>query len=222
MTRTGATARPLAQDRSEGFFDWLQLNSRPLLVGVIVAGALVLGVIGYRASQRAGAEKAEQALARAEQSLTSDNPQLARADLERVVNTHEGTGAATTAAMLLAQLHYTAGRHQDGVRVLERAAGWGASRASEAALHALIGDGLEAMGRHADAARRFEQAADATRFANERSQYMAHAARAKRQAGDAAGALRVWEELAKDPQSPLAAEARLRIGELSARAVAGR
>ncbi|HVE79989.1 MAG TPA: tetratricopeptide repeat protein [Gemmatimonadaceae bacterium] len=222
MTRTGASARPLAADDPEGWLDWVRLNGRPLLVGLIVAGALALGVLGYRASQRAGAAKAEQALARAELALGSENPQLARADLERVVNTHEGTGAATTAAMLLAQLHYDAGRYQDGVNVLGRAAGWGASRPSQAAILALTADGLESMGRHADAARRYEDAAEATRFTNERAQYLASAARAKRAAGDAPGALRVWEELARDPQSPLAPEARLRVGELSATPVTRR
>ncbi|HVE78986.1 MAG TPA: hypothetical protein VNA89_09005, partial [Gemmatimonadaceae bacterium] len=74
----------------------------------------------------------------------------------------------------------------------------------------------------ADAARRYEDAAEATRFTNERAQHLASAARAKRAAGDAPGALRVWEELARDPQSPLAPEARLRVGELSATPVTRR
>ena len=53
-----------------------------------------------------------------------------------------------------------------------------------------------------------------------RDGYRADAARALASAGKAAEAAKIWEELAKDPTSFYAAEARVRIGELTAKPAA--
>ena len=52
---------------------------------------------------------------------------------------------------------------------------------------------------------------------SDRENYLANAARSLTAAKDTAAARQIWQELAKDETSNLAPEARIRLGELSAR-----
>jgi predicted negative regulator of RcsB-dependent stress response len=217
MTRTGAAARPLQQEGDSSFMEWMQENGRVLTAVVIVLVALVLGAYLYLGTQLARAEKAEQALGRAEQSLSSGNVPLAQTDLQRVVTAYNGTSAATTAAMLLAQTKYDQGKYQEGIDQLQRTAQSGATKPLAASVEALIGDGYMGLNKPADAAKHYEEAAAKARFDADKAQYRASAARAYLAAGNPEAARTIWEELANDPTGATAGEARVRLGELQAK-----
>lgn len=196
--------------------DWFQVNSK-LLGGVAVLIAVVgAGYWFYLRSQQIKTVNAERALNQAEQSLQSGNTALASSDLQRVISRYGATPAGAQAAMLLAQTDYNAKKYQDGIKALESVA----SKAglSEAAVRSLIGDGYSEMGKSSDAAKAYEQAAQATEFPNERTYYRAKAARAYTDAGDVAQAKKLWTELASsDKPSAVSAEARVRLAQLDAR-----
>jgi len=58
-------------------------------------------------------------------------------------------------------------------------------------------------------------AASASPYANDQAHYKADAARAYTNAADTTHAVAIWRDLAKNDASPQAAEAHLRIGELT-------
>jgi len=60
-------------------------------------------------------------------------------------------------------------------------------------------------------------AADVTRFPADKAEYRASAARSYAAAGKVAEAKAIWTDLAKDDTGPMAAEARVRLGELEAK-----
>ena len=96
----------------------------------------------------------------------------------------------------------------------------GAARKEFAAgAEALIGDGYSQLGKYADAAAHYRKAADATRFQNDREGYLAEAARNFMAAKDTAQARQLWQEVLKNESGVFAAEARVRLGELTARPV---
>jgi predicted negative regulator of RcsB-dependent stress response len=197
--------------------DWMQENARVLTATAIILVALLLGAYLYRGTQASKAEKAEQALGRAEQSIASGNLPLAQTDLRRVVTAYNGTSAAATAAMLLAQMSYDQGKYQEGIDQLEKTARTGAAKPLRSSLQALIADGYMGLGKPAEAANRYEEAAAEARFDAEKAQHLASAARAYVASGNTEAARKIWEKLANDPTGATAGEARVRLGELQAK-----
>jgi tetratricopeptide (TPR) repeat protein len=82
----------------------------------------------------------------------------------------------------------------------------------------LIGAGYEAQNKLEDAAKAYQQAATITPYAIERDQFVASAARALTDGGKLDEAKKLWSQLANDPASAMAAEARVRLGEIEAQA----
>jgi len=123
--------------------------------------------------------------------------------------------------MLLAQVHYDRSDYQKGIDVLTKAQGEADDETSRAAILSLLGDGQAQMGKHQDAAASYQRAAEAARFDGQRAQYLAARARALTAAGKAEEARQAWTELATNPAySMVAGEARVRLGELSAKPIA--
>lgn len=220
MTRTGSEGRPPELvERSDSALAWLQLHSRAALFGAL----LVLGAAGglwlYRESRLREEANAEQALRAAEQSYLQGNAALAQSDLEKVIARYGGTASAVQAALVLAQIHYAAGAFDKGIAQLQAATTESVSEPYRPALHSLIADGYAEQQRFEEAARHYDEAATASRIETQRISYRADAARAYMAAGKGDEATRIWKELADDPLSPVAPEARLRLGELEARPV---
>jgi predicted negative regulator of RcsB-dependent stress response len=217
MTSPSSTqSEKSAIDHAQTFFDWTRINSKALTIGgaIVLAAAVVFWF--YARSQQLKAVNAQTALMNAKQSLTSGNMQLAQTDLQSVFSRYGSTQAGVEAAMLLATAAYDANKPQDGITILEKAAGSSAASSVQGTIHSLEGDGYAQMGKLADAAKQYETAADAANGALEKAFYQSKAARAYQASGDTAKARSLWTTLSNDPNASMTSEARVRLGELSA------
>ena len=214
MTKTGAaTTGPRFDERTESAMDWARANTKPLGIAVgVVALAAILWVVGNQwRNQRADA--AEAALNRARQSYAQGNLPLAQTDLRRVITRFGGSSAGSQATMLLAQAYYEQGKADSGLKALNEGK---PSKADRASFEALKGAGYEQQKKYAEAAERYQAAADLTEAKIAKDRYMADAARALTSAGKKTEAEKIWSALSKDNASALSAEARVRLGELTA------
>jgi predicted negative regulator of RcsB-dependent stress response len=212
------TSKLSAEDRAQTFIDWTRLNSKALVIGFLIVLVAAAGFWFNQQQQRLRANAAERALLTAKQSMAAGNLQLAQSDLQKVFSKYGKTPAGIEAAMLLSQIDYDQGKFQDGITRLQKIAGSSAAGTNQSAILSLMGDGYSQMGKGAEAAKAYERAAEATSFENERSFQLAKAARAYQTAGDTAKAHAAWTALLNDPKAEaVAAEARVRIGELTAR-----
>ena len=212
-TTTGAP-RPSDDEPLQNFMLWAQRYSK-VITGISIA--LLLGLAAwmfYGRSQAIKHRRAEEALARAAQSLGTGNVPLAQSDLDKLITRYEGTPAAAQAAFLLAQTYYDAGKPQEGIDRLMKIRD-DVDDLFEPSVEALLGDGYDLLGKPAEAAAHYRKAAEATEFEADRSMYLASAARSLQVAGDKAAAVKIWTELAQDPDNPVAGEARVRLGELT-------
>jgi tetratricopeptide (TPR) repeat protein len=140
---------------------------------------------------------------------------LAVSDLQKVVTRYEGTQAGTQAALSLGQALYDQKKYKEGIDALKKAE----SKAPgdfKASVHVVEAAGYEELKDFTNAAEQYKQATDATRYPAEKSDYQAAAARSYAAGGKTAEAKAIWTELSKDETSPIAAEARIRLGELEA------
>ncbi len=217
MARKGAGAPPPMDldDRAENVLEWIQANSRAVALGVVVVLAVGVGAWLYMRTQSIRQERAAEALTGAQEALAVQNVPLAVSDLERVLTRYDGTRAADQAAVILAQVHFDQGRYEEGLRVLDEHASSPPDYLA-APVDALRGAGHEQLRRFAEAAQHYERAADRARFEADRDTYLASAARVHGEAGNTQRAREIWRRLAEDPRSPVAAEARVRLGELEA------
>ena len=222
MTRTGTTARPAIADAdADSILDFFRDNTRLLVIAAVIVVAAAIGFWFFTKSRQIRTENAERFLMSAQQSMAQNNLPLAQTDLQRVVTQYGGTPAAVQAGLLLAQLHYDQGQYQQGIDVLQRIVDTRAAEPMRPAVLALIGDGYLELGQPADAASRYRDAAEDTGYEADRDFYETQAARALVAAGDTSAATEIWRRLAEDPESAVAAEAKVRLGELTANPLRG-
>lgn len=213
MTKTGDAARPLREDSAESLTDWFRDNARAIGLAVIALAVVVAGTLLVRSANEKKGASASRALADAQRSVASGNLPLASADLQKVVAQYGSTPAGTEARLLLAQVYFQQDKVADGMKVLDEVGSGGVLAAS---VHALRAAGLEQSGKPAEAASEYLKAADASQLASEKESYRSDAARTYAAAGKKEEALKIWQDMANNPNSALNAEARLRVGELTA------
>lgn len=198
------------------FGAFIAKNRNQVLAGAgVVVAAVAIGWF-WTASQRLKETRAEQAYGNAERSFYSGNPQVAETDLSRMVQRYGGTSSGIRATMLLAQTYYQTGKTDQGVTKLREAVGSGAAKPFRGAMYALIAAGLENQQKFDSAATAYGQAVAAAPTVADRESYQAHQALALALAGKKPDAIKVWQTIAARENSPLAPEARLRLGELTA------
>jgi len=193
--------------------DWARANGKPVGVAVAVVALAALTWFVAKQWRDRRADAADAALNRARQSYAQGNLPLAQTDLRRVITRFGGSSAGSQATMLLAQAYYEQGKPDSGLKVLNDGKASGADKAS---FEALKGAGLEQQKQYAQAAERYRAAAAMTDAKIAKDRYMADAARALTSGGNKAEAAKIWDALSKDNASSYAAEARVRLGELSA------
>ena len=196
--------------------DWLATNWRTVAIGAAVIAAAGGGYWLWGRQAALKEERAEKAFATASQIAGGGDQEKARAELQKMVDRYTGTNAGGLGAMILAQQLFEQDKAADGVKVLEKAVG-GVPSHLKPSMEALIASGLGQQGKEADAAARFERAAGLV-SGNEKDSYLADAARAYAAAGKKDQALTIWRQLAERENSPRSIEARIRVGELTAKA----
>lgn len=207
------------QPKATSFMDWFHVNSRWVAIGAVIV-ALGAGVAWYVPHQRVlASENADRMLLDAKRSMGSGNTQLAESDLRKVADRYAGTPSGIEAGMLIGELHLEQGEAAAAVTSLQQLVGKVGSGSSAAAARGLLGDALSQSGKAADAAAEYERAAAATPLVNEKAVLLSKAAYAYMAAGQVSKSRPIFERLATDAVSPsLAAEARVRLGELAAAA----
>jgi predicted negative regulator of RcsB-dependent stress response len=215
---------PQKQPKAESFMDWFHINSRWVGVGAVaVLVALVAAWYVPRAKLQKN-ENADRQLLLAKQSLAPGNANLplAEVDLKKVADRYEGTSAGAEAAMLLAQLKLEKGDNQGAATFLEGLTSRLRSGPDAVSARTLLGDAYSQLAKYAEAAAQYERAATETSMPNEKSFLLMKAGHAFMAAGKSPEARRIWETLANQSDNPsAAAEARVRLGELSATAARG-
>jgi TolA-binding protein len=169
-------------------------------------------------------ENADRQLLLAKQSLAPGNANLplAEVDLKKVADRYEGTSAGAEAGMLLAQLKLEKGDNQGAATYLEGLANRLKSGPDAVSARALLGDAYSQQSKYAEAAAEYQRAAEASSMPNEKAFLMTKAGHALMAAGKTPEARKIWETLANQSDNPsVAAEARVRLGELSAKPARG-
>ncbi len=218
------SATAVGRPKAESFLDWFHINRRWVAAGAAVV--LAAGVIAwYVPKQKAmRIEKADKALLTAKQALDprNPNPALAEADLRGVAVRYAGTSAGDEAVLLLATSMLAKGDSQGAATYLKAATANMASGPSSASAKGLLGDAYSQLSKYAEAAAEYEAASKLTTMPNEQSSLLVKAGHAYAAGGKGPDARRIWEALAGQPDNPaLAAEARVRLGELVAAAAQG-
>src|SRR5829696_3391191 len=213
-------SQPRAEPKAESFLDWFRINSRIVTIAAVIVAAAAFGFWFYNRSAALKAENADRKLLAAKQSLNSGNLPLAQSDLKKVADQYAGTSAGAEAGMLLAQVKLEQNDNQGAGTTLKELAAKAQSGPYAAAIRTLLGDAYSQLSKPAEAAAEYERAAQLTTAPNERGLLLAKAGRAQTAAGNPTKARAAWEALANQQDNAgLAAEARVRLGELLATAV---
>jgi predicted negative regulator of RcsB-dependent stress response len=203
------------QDRTDSLLGSLQLHSKKILAAAVGLAAIAGAAYLYNASEATKGVAAERAYYQAQQSVAAGNLPLATTDMRKAADRFRGTAAGNQAALTLAQLLYDQGKFAEGVAAAERVSP--ETDTQRASKEALVAAGLEGQRKFAEAAARYRAAAGATKLASEKAALRASEARALTAAGKPAEARAIWTELSADPASTLADEAKIRLGELTAK-----
>lgn len=206
----------MVESETGSVLDLLRRATKPAAIVVGAAAVIGIGMYFWRSNQQAEALRAEKSYFQAQTSLATGNRALAESDLQKLIQRSPGTPAAVQASALLATLRYEDGKHAEGVTLVQRALEKAPDH-MKPGLHALLAAGYEDQKKLVEAAAEFRKAAESTEFPLERQKYLADAARALTTAGRTEEARKLWAELAEDELSPTAGEARVRLGELSAK-----
>jgi predicted negative regulator of RcsB-dependent stress response len=216
MTTPNTQARKKYGADEEGIADWFRDHSREVTWGVIGLAVIVGGVWFYERSQSIKSQRAETAYFQARQAVEAGNIPLGVSDLQKVVTRYEGTAAGTQAALTLAQALYDQGKFKEGVDALKKAGGK-APTEFKASVHVLEAAGYEGLKDFANAAEQFKTASDVTQFPADKAEYLSDAARNYQAAGNTKAAIAIWQDLVKNENAGVAGEARVRLGELTAK-----
>ena len=198
--------------------EWAILHKREVTWGVMALAVIVLGLWYYERSQTLRAQRAESQYFQARQAAATGNVLLATSELQKVATRYEGTRAGAQAALTAAQLMYDQKKYKEGIAAIEKAEAK-APDDFKASIHVLQAGGYEELKDFVSAAAQYKLAATATRFPADKAQYQGAAARDYMAAGKTDEAKAIWTELAKDDTGPMASEAKVRLGEVSAKAM---
>jgi tetratricopeptide (TPR) repeat protein len=185
---------------------------------LVALAALLAGFWFYQRSQAIKSQRAESAYFQARQAAAAGNFPLAVSDLQKVVVRYDGTRAGTQAAISLAQVFYFQKKFKEGIDALKKAEAKAPSDLRPS-VHVLEAAGYEELKEFVAAAEQYNLAAKASDFPVDKAKYKAAAARDYMAAGKTEEAKAIWTELAKDDTKPEAAEARVRLGEITAKPV---
>lgn len=190
---------------------------RKVLTGAGIAVALIVLVGWFMVESGRRREAAASGILEGAWGLQDqgDLPQ-ASAEFQRVVDGFSGTDAANQAVLALNAVRIESGQSQIAADALTAFLGTSPAAEHAAAAHRLLGVAQENLGKAAEAAASYEQAASRATLSPLKAEALLSAARAHRNAGKPEEALRVLRViLAEHAESAVAGEARVRLAELT-------
>jgi predicted negative regulator of RcsB-dependent stress response len=214
MTKTGEAARPPIAADPDSLLYSVQLYRKQIAVTAIVLAAAAGGAYLWQASVARKNTQAEKAFFDA-MSLAGQKDPKAPDELAKVAKRYVGTPGGVQAAMLLAQSKFDAGKYDEGQKALDELTSPGAFASGVEALKAA---GYEGQQKFDKAAEHYLAAVAKAPLQGEKDFLKGEAARALTAAGKRVEAAKLWAELAEKTDSPMASEARIRLGELTAAA----
>jgi TolA-binding protein len=203
------------QDRAELLVRWVKAHERPISIAAIVV-AVAAGGAWFMISARQRREAfAQRELSQARSAVDAGNLPLGASDLERIVSSYGSTDAGQEAQLLLGQVHLQQGQAGLAVTQLQDFVASGPREQFRAQAYDLLGEALEQTGQFKAAGDAFENGARQSPYKFVTAKLLLDAARSYTSAADTAAAVRVLQRLVDDfADSPAAAEAHLRLGEL--------
>lgn len=212
MTHPAATA-----DFSSDPMAWFRARQRQVTIvgGAVLLLAAVGGLLWWTQSNKEAA--AANALEQARSAADGPNGLAQSAGmLQRIIDQYSGTDASQEAVLTLAQVRMINGQHQLAAVALQEFVDKGPRAKYLAPAHGLLGGALEGIGRYADAAANYSQAAQGADLDVLKAQYLVNAARAYELAGNREQALTALRTVVKDyAKTQLATEATVRLAELT-------
>ncbi|MHB1094718.1 MAG: tetratricopeptide repeat protein [Gemmatimonadaceae bacterium] len=215
MTKTGGAARPPIAADPDSLLDTFQIYRKQITVTAIVVAVVVGGGFLWQANKARRETQAEKAFFEA-MNLVSQRDPKAPDELSKVAQRYDGTAGGAQAALLFAQAKFDEGKYADGQKVLD---GIGSPGVFASGIEALKAAGYEGEQKFDLAAEHYLKAVDKASLQGEKDYLKGEAARALANAGKRAEAAKIWTELSEKTDSPMATEARIRMGELTATAV---
>ena len=196
--------------------DRFKANQR-LLIGVIAAiGLIALSTWFVIESGKRRELAASSLLESAWSAQDQGNLPQASSDFQRVVDTYGGTDAAKQASLALNQVRIESGQSQLAHDDIQSFLGQNPGPDFAAAANQLLGVALENLNRPADAALAYQRAAELATADHVAAEALLAGARALRAAGDNDAAAQLLRDLlAKYPETLVATEAKVRLGELT-------
>ena len=202
-------------ERIDRIVAWVKTNNRNMTIAgaaVVVVAAGVWFLMAARARREAFAQRE---LEQARSSAEAGNLPLAASDLSRIIDSYGGTTAGDQANLLRGQVRLLQGQPALAVSELQQFVAKGPRAPYRAQAYGLLGSALEQARDFKAAGDAYEQAAGASTYALASGQMLLNAGRAYTLAGDSTAAGRVYQRaLREHAGSPIATEAKLRLGEL--------
>lgn len=200
---------------------WTRENQRGVTIGAAAILVLAAGAVWYITQQRSLERTAASRLTQVQQSVASGNAQLAIRDLQSFLDTFGSTSAGDQARLVLADLLTNQDRPEEAIEALgslpdrlDDPFGLAAARLEAAA--------LEAVDRFDEAVAAYETIAQNARFAYQRREALADAARVELQHGDPAAAVGYYQRVLDtfDEQEAGSSYYRMWLAEAQAQAAA--
>jgi TolA-binding protein len=202
-------------DRGEQLIEWGKAHRRSLTIAGVATVVVAAGVWFVIAARERREAFARRELDQARTSAEAGNLPLAASDLSRIIDSYGGTMAGDEANLLRGQVRLLQGQPTLAVTELQQFVAKGLHDQYRSPAYALLGSALEEAHQFKAAGNAYEEAAKSSQYALVSARMLLDAGLAYTLAADTAAAVRVYEQVVKEHQdSPLAVEARLRLGEL--------
>ena len=212
MTKTGGAARPPITADPDSLLETFQIYRKPITIAAVVVAAVVGGGFLWKANTARRDTQAEKAFFEA-MNLVGQRDAKAADALAKVAQRYGGSAGGTEAALMYAQTKFDEGKFADGQKMLDEVR---SPRAFASGIESLKAAGYEGEQKFDKAAEHYLKAVELAELQGEKDYLKGEAARALAAAGKRVDAAKLWAELADKADSPMAAEAKIRVGELTA------
>ncbi len=221
MSKTNETpkkAEPVrtAVTESADPMSWVRGHQK-LVMGI--AGAVVVLALGTWVVRETGQRRqlrAAEALDQARNIAESGNLPLAASELQKIIETFDGTDAATEAVVTLNQVRMVNGQSELAVVSLQEYLKTNPKKVYKVPAQGLLGEALENAGRPEEAGVAYMGAAEDAEVDYLKAQYLLSAARAYGNAGKVDEAVKALQTIIdKYPKTTALTEARVRLAEFT-------